>query len=149
MMSISYPSKTRPWCRPIFFTLSLFITCCLSTEPKAFYWTWDDYNEKEQRYSTSIVDHQEEYNLVKYIDDLLSEHNPEDPLDTQVRRKEAIAYLLATGGPNGFSQKLATEEERKILLKGCSLAAILHENLCCDGNLNLLNMRGSRSHLYP
>ena len=143
MVPTYYPSKTRP----VFFTLSLFITCCLSTESKAFYWTWDDYNEKEQRHSTSIVDHQEEYNLVKYIDDLLSEHNPEDPLDTQVRRKEAIAYLLATGGPNGFSQKPATKEEREILLKGCSLAAILHERLDCSGDLNLLSIRqGDFSH---
>ncbi len=100
----------------------------------AFSIDWDDYRKSRAS------------NLVGYLQ-YLSTHEHTDTPDSysyQSRlnyKKSAIGYLLATGGPNGFSGKHADEREKTILLKALSFAAFIHESLGGTDDFDLMAIR--------
>lgn len=102
----------------------------------AFSIDWDDFHRSKAA------------DLVGYLH-YLSTHEPTDAPEnfTYQRRleykKSAIGYILATGGPNGFSDKEADAREQSILLRSLSFAAFLHETLGGTGDFDLLDIRRS------
>lgn len=86
-------------------------------------------------------------NLMEYMQ-VLSTREESDTLSDLSYKKVAIAYFMSTGGPSGFTKTPATSEEKEILLKALSFAAVLHENLGCQDPFDLLETRRSFGKRY-
>lgn len=65
-------------------------------------------------------------NLVDYLS-LMARREQTDTEQELTYKKNAIAYFVATGGPNGFRKSPATPTEKDTILKALSFAALLDE----------------------
>ncbi len=134
MSSMSSPASPSPRFWP--YLLCLIFVWGVNNPSSSFHIDWDDFHRSRAR------------DLTWYLH-YLSAHEPTDTPEspTYQRRleykKSAIGYILATGGPNGFREEPATDEEEIILLKAASVAAFLHESLGGVGDFDLLSIRRS------
>lgn len=96
--------------------VSLFLGLLLTPLYAAHSDYWTEFEREHKRTGISLINHIQTLSVIQ------------DKESTYVRnrKKDALAYFLATGGQNGFKKEPPTASEYEILVKAVAVTTVLH-----------------------